>query len=490
MAVRYGSLPFTEAIDFFRKKVNLPTERWADLWQDAHNRAFMVAGATKTDLLADLRQAVDGAIAEGRSLGWFRREFDAIVARHGWAHTGPAGWRAELIFDTNLRQAYNAGREVQIERVKGRRPYGLYQHGGSEQPRELHLSWHNLVLPLDDPWWRSHSPQNGYGCKCKKFTLSEAELKRRGLTVGQAPDNGTYEWVDKATGEVHQIPRGIDPGFDYRPGSPEQLTQQVEQRLAAKPPLAERLPARLVDSAWSTAPGMGAKHLSDRLSELPAPVANGLRDFLQAHPVKTLFVNQSQMGRGKTSAAVAPAIGDYLGLNPLQARSRFTHPHPTRVNGFTGKAYDHLVVKVRATDKLTSVDMATVQAAAAGVIRAMVDNNGPRPLQRGAEVVNRYWSVSDGVRQAAGDTARALTTWLHELGHQIHFYAGTPSVPAAQGAVTHYGSSNELERFAEWFAAWALAREELHRLRPELVDWIEAVLATATANSTKQGANP
>lgn len=490
MAVRYGDLPFTEAIDFFRQKLEMPSERWADVWQDAHNRAFMVAGATKTDLLADFRQAVDAAIAEGRSLGWFRREFDTIVARHGWAHTGPSGWRAELVFDTNLRQAYNAGREVQIERAKGRRPYGLYQHGGSEYPRELHLSWHNLVLPLDHPWWRTHSPQNGYGCKCKKFTLSEAELKRRGLKVGPAPDNGSYEWVDQVTGEVHRIPRGIDPGFDYRPGSPEQLTRQVTQRLATKPPLAERLPERLVDSAWSTAPGMTARHLSDRLNELPAPVTEGLRGFLQAHPVKTLFLNQSQLARGKTSAAVAPAIADYLGLEPIQARARFTHPHSARVNGFTARSFDHVVVKVRATDKLAAVDMNKTRAAAARVIHAMHNNDGPRPMRRGAELIHRYWSVSDGVREAAGDTARALITWLHELGHQVHFYAGTPPVPAAMGAVTHYGGSNELERFAEWFAAWALARDELHQLNPELVDWIEAVLAAATANATKQGANP
>ncbi|MGT4071588.1 UNVERIFIED_CONTAM: F protein, partial [Aeromonas hydrophila] len=65
MPVRYGSLPFEEAIAFFRQKLDMPSERWADVWRDAHNRAFIVAGATKTDLLADLRGAVDKAISEG-----------------------------------------------------------------------------------------------------------------------------------------------------------------------------------------------------------------------------------------------------------------------------------------------------------------------------------------------------------------------------------------------------------------------------------------
>ena len=33
-----------------------------------------------------------------------------------------------------------------------------------------------------------------------------------------APKTDYYDWVDKDTGEVHKIPVGIDPGWDYNPG--------------------------------------------------------------------------------------------------------------------------------------------------------------------------------------------------------------------------------------------------------------------------------
>jgi len=33
-----------------------------------------------------------------------------------------------------------------------------------------------------------------------------------------APQIETYEWVNKSTGEVQQIPKGIDPGWDYHVG--------------------------------------------------------------------------------------------------------------------------------------------------------------------------------------------------------------------------------------------------------------------------------
>ncbi|WP_457936449.1 phage head morphogenesis protein [Aeromonas veronii] len=157
MPVRYGSLPFAEAIAFFRQKLDMPSERWADVWRNAHNRAFMVA-ATKTDLLADLRGAVSKAISEGRWMGAFQKAFKEIVARHGWEHTSPASWRSRVIFKSNLRQSYNAGREEQIQRIKHKRPYALYRRGDSST-QELHLKWNNLVLPVNHPGEEDAQPQ-------------------------------------------------------------------------------------------------------------------------------------------------------------------------------------------------------------------------------------------------------------------------------------------------------------------------------------------
>ncbi|MBS4715629.1 F protein [Aeromonas dhakensis] len=487
--VRYGSLPFAEAIAFFRQKLDMPSERWADVWRDAHNRAFMVAGATKRDLLADLRGAVDKAISEGQSIGAFQKAFKEIVARHGWEHTGPASWRSRIIFETNLRQSYNAGREEQIQRIKHKRPYALYRHGDSEHPRDLHLKWNNLVLPVDHPWWETHSPSNGYGCKCKKFLLSEADLKRRGLVVGKAPDDGAYEWVDKATGELHKIPRGIDPGFDYRPQTPAELTKVVAKREAAKPALAERLSERIVDSAFSSVKGVTAQGLSDLLAKLPAPQREPLAAFLKAHPVKTLLIKQTEMGKGAAGLKVAPAIADYLGKDPYLVRSFYYSRRASRVNGFTATSWDHLVIKVKGGDTLKTVDMQAVQAAAADVLTDAYANRGPRQLlPRGAsgEALRRHWSVSANVGDKLGESAQRISTWLHELGHQVHFWAGEPNLTGI-GLITEYAGTNGKEMAAEAFAAWVLARESMLEHFPELAKRVEAMLAKATAATTKGG---
>ncbi|MFH1027684.1 MAG: phage minor head protein [Pseudomonadota bacterium] len=236
----YGNLPFQEAIKFFRSKVKIPTESWQDLMTFEHDTGFMIAGATKAELLADFQVAVDQAIAEGTTLETFRKSFDQIVAKHGWNYKGSRGWRSEVIYSTNVRSAYQAGRYQQMTDpdVLAYRPYWMYVHGDAKRPRPLHLSWHGLVLPWDDPWWQTHRPLNGWGCHCSVQALSERDMTRKKVSVGTAPDNGTYEWTNKRTGEVSEIPNGIDPGFDYGPGaSPEADRRRIiGQSIAGLPP--------------------------------------------------------------------------------------------------------------------------------------------------------------------------------------------------------------------------------------------------------------
>ena len=257
MAISHGSLPFQEQIDYFRGKTNIPTRAWTDVYNVEHDWAFVVAGTTKQTLLTDMRGAVEKAIISGLTLEQFRAEFDQVVSKHGWEYNGGRGWRSRVIYETNLRQSYNAGREVQMAdpELRKRRPFGLYRHGDSAHPRPQHLAWNGTVLPLDDPWWSTHSPQNGWGCKCKKFMVGQRDLDRQGLKVGPAPE---IEYEDRTIGvnspngaRTVRVPKGIDPGFEFAPG---------QSRLAtAVPPL----------RAYDPLPEPGARSSSVQGAGLP-----------------------------------------------------------------------------------------------------------------------------------------------------------------------------------------------------------------------------
>ncbi len=205
--------PFTEQVAFFRQKLGnlVPTERWDDMQKEAHDRGFMVAGASKADLLSDLAAAVDTAISQGTSLEAFRKDFKAITARHGWAYKGDFNWRTRVIYQTNMATSYAAGRLAQ-QREAGF-GYLMYRHSDSvAHPRPQHVSWSGLVRPIDDPWWRSHYPPNGWGCQCRTMGVrTPDEAKRFGGRDEEAPDDG----IDTKTGE----PMGIDKGWGYMPGN-------------------------------------------------------------------------------------------------------------------------------------------------------------------------------------------------------------------------------------------------------------------------------
>lgn len=220
----YGSLPFLEQIAFFRRKVNVPTRYWTDLWEEAHDHGFMVAGAAREDILADFRAAIDKAISQGTTLEEFRKDFDRIVAKYGWSYNGGRNWRSRVIYETNLRTSYNAGRWAQVQDGKRWRPYVQYQHADAvEHPRPQHVAWDGLILHVDDPWVKTHWTPNGWGCQCSWRTLAERDLKRMGKSgPDTAPDDGTeIVTVGKRGPNPRKVetPVGVDPGFGYAPGA-------------------------------------------------------------------------------------------------------------------------------------------------------------------------------------------------------------------------------------------------------------------------------
>lgn len=213
--------PFAEQVAFFRGKLgNLaPTARWDDLIAAEHDTAFMVAGAAKADLLADLAAAIDKAIAEGRGIDEFRQDFRAIVSRNGW--TGWTGegsvkgeaWRVGVIFRTNAYTSYAAGRFAQLS--DGKYKWWVYRHGGSLEPRIQHLGWNGLMLDPGHEFWTTHYPPSDWGCSC--YVVGARTMAGARAMGGDPAKTLPADWLrrDPKTG----APIGIGKGWNYAPGA-------------------------------------------------------------------------------------------------------------------------------------------------------------------------------------------------------------------------------------------------------------------------------
>jgi SPP1 gp7 family putative phage head morphogenesis protein len=281
-----------EAIAFLRDKLDVPTDRWTDIWQGMHARAFVVAGARDEGLLADFHDAVNRAIAEGRTLEQFRADFDTIVAEHGWSYRGSRNWRSAVIFNTNLRMAYAAGRWAQAQRLKGRRPYLRYVGILDDRIRPLHREWHDTVLPVDDPWWQTHFPPNGWNCRCSVQQLSRRDVERLGLKVADRapPIEMVQRRVNTGDGpHFIQVPKGIDPGFAYNVGEAgfgrgaQALTIERHgswQSLEPPWPAPELLPPVPVDTPKARLADALAKGDAAGIRALVARVAGGIEAVL------------------------------------------------------------------------------------------------------------------------------------------------------------------------------------------------------------------
>ena len=259
MPVSATSLPFQEQNEFLRRKLNLPTNGWTDVYGREHDYAFTVAGANRDELVADFHQAVQRAIEGGTTLEDFRKDFDRIVAKHGWSYNGGRNWRSRVIYETNMRSSYMAGRYEQLMAVREERPFWQYLHSDAvEFPRPLHEAWNGMVLRWDDPWWQQHFPINAWGCQCSVRALSMDDLVRMGKT---GPDTAPpIIWEERTIGQrspqgprTVQVPQGIDPGFEHIPG---------RSRLESQVPL----PREGEELIPATAPG-----LPNRLADDPLP---------------------------------------------------------------------------------------------------------------------------------------------------------------------------------------------------------------------------
>lgn len=187
--------------------------RWLRVWREEHAVAFTVAQMTDLDLLDDTHQALTRALRQGQTYESFRAGLEPWLRARGWkphGRGGGVGKRLRRIFDTNLRSSRAAGRWDRIERTARL----LYTLGPSKVHRPDHQEWAGVCLRHDDPWWTTHYPPNGWGCKCSVRQLAEPPAGAQTT----APKIRTREWTDKRTGEIRQALDGIDPGWDFNAG--------------------------------------------------------------------------------------------------------------------------------------------------------------------------------------------------------------------------------------------------------------------------------
>ncbi|CAA0101236.1 Uncharacterised protein [Starkeya nomas] len=231
-----------EVLDYFRDKKLAPRFSWLDVWGEEHAHAFTVAGVLEDKVLAEFRAGIDQALKDGTGFDKFKADMERRLKPVGWwgprKVIDPEGTkmktvdftrprRLETTFWSNVRAARAAGQWDRIQRTKRALPFLLYVRTTAGDPRQEHLRWAGIILPVDHPFWRTHFPPNGWGCKCAVRQITAAQAER---LLGRPPEDGGIiyrdtppaermrTFVNKRTGVRTQVPDGIDPGWHTNPG--------------------------------------------------------------------------------------------------------------------------------------------------------------------------------------------------------------------------------------------------------------------------------
>jgi SPP1 gp7 family putative phage head morphogenesis protein len=238
MEFRLEPLTFEQAVEFFRDKVVLSPAEFKALWQQYKSLAFSVAGITALDVLKDIYDELLKAIEKGLTQQEFEQRVNEILERRGWEGLTP--YRVDNIFRTNVQTAYMVGHYWRMTDpdVVERRPYWMYDAVNDRRTRPTHRALDGKVYRYDHPFWDTWYPPNGYRCRCGVISLSEAEVRRRGLTV--------EDEIPEIVEPPGQVPRPLvpDPGFAHNPAKvrwqpdlskfPEALRRAYEARAAGE----------------------------------------------------------------------------------------------------------------------------------------------------------------------------------------------------------------------------------------------------------------
>lgn len=242
---QFAPMPPKEALKYFKSKGYAFSFDWRDVWQEEHAIAFTVAKAASLDILQDIRGELDKALEKGMTFESFKKNLKPLLVQKGWwgkaMQTDPmtgeekevllgSNQRLKTIYQTNMDTAYAAGNWQYILDTKRTHPYLKYHCMNLPTSRAQHKAWDDIVLPVDDPWWSSHYPPNGWKCKCWIEQISKHAVMSGKVKVSERPPEEFELYRNKRTGQLMKVHKGIAPGFDYNFG-------QARARAYTPPPL-------------------------------------------------------------------------------------------------------------------------------------------------------------------------------------------------------------------------------------------------------------
>ena len=134
---------------------------------DLQKNIFRFSGAKTYQQTIQLNNLLKGEDGVTRTFGQFQKEAKGVLDKFNGFHLAAeyqravAGSQSAILWD-------------KIQESKEYLPYLKYQTAGDQRVRPTHQALDNIVRKVDDIFWASYNPPNGWNCRCTTIQLEEA----------------------------------------------------------------------------------------------------------------------------------------------------------------------------------------------------------------------------------------------------------------------------------------------------------------------------
>ena len=179
---------------------------------------------------------------------------------------------------------------------------------------------------------------------------------------------------------------------------------------------------------------------------------------------------RTAMGLGKIDEILESGFGSSTSWGHAYF-TKFVTTGKTTAFGYTLQGANHIAMKAKPFHKKIK-NLASIKSAVKDSIQQAAKGT---PLQHVDE--NLYQWKGRSLASKTGDSW--LTTYVHEMGHQVHYAANRPAMAGKAWIPSKYGGSNYMEEFAETFVQYVFDPVELKRVSPDAYKWVDDALAAA-----------
>ncbi|OBY75910.1 phage head morphogenesis protein [Acinetobacter gyllenbergii] len=182
------NMTLLQALVYARSRnIVMPAEYYL-LDLNSRQYASTVSGLASLDQIKSVLNAVYKTVETG---GTFL-DFQNLVEADG---INLSEAQLDNVFRTNAQNAYAHGKWLHQQRNKDKRPYLEYMAINDSRVRPSHLALDGVIRHIDDPFWKTYYPPNGYRCRCTTRALTEKQAQSKGVTPDEElpniqPDSG------------------------------------------------------------------------------------------------------------------------------------------------------------------------------------------------------------------------------------------------------------------------------------------------------------